>query len=302
MHFDLNDELKELQAKARRFVERELIPHEMEVDETETLPIEVREHLKKCAVEEGLWPMNVPKELGGLGSSVLAQCIVQEQAGRATNGLWSFVGGPYNALMKCNEEQRAKYLEPALEGDWTAAYAVSEPEAGSDTTKLQTRAVKRGDKWVIDGEKWFVSGGESSLAVICHAVTGPGEETLFLVDKGTPGMRIKRIPRFMHRHPDRHPQILFENCEVPDGRRRRPAPDRGGEGLVRRARDLRAQAARAPGHRLDAGGLRHRDLRGAHAALPDGLGGGRRRRGPQGAARQVLHGQALLRGAGPPRG
>ena len=67
-----------------------------------------------------------------------------------------------------------------------------------------------------DGEKWFVSGGESSLAIICHAVTGSGEETLFLVDNGTPGMRIQRIPRFMHRHPDRHPQIVFENCEVPD--------------------------------------------------------------------------------------
>ena len=160
--------------------------------------------------------MNVPVELGGLGSSVLAQCIAQEQAGRATHGLWGFVGGPYNALMKCNEEQRAKSLEPALRGDWTAAYAVTEPEAGSDTTKLQTRAVKRGDKWVIDGEKWFVSGGESSLAIICHAVTGPGEETLFLVDHGTPGMRIQRIPRFMHRHPDRHPQIVFENCEVTD--------------------------------------------------------------------------------------
>jgi alkylation response protein AidB-like acyl-CoA dehydrogenase len=216
MHFDLDDELKDLQSKARQFVEQELIPHEMEVDETEMLSPEVREHLKKRALEEGLWPMNVPLELGGLGSSVMAQCIVQEQAGRATNGLWGFVGGPYNALMKCNEEQRAKYLEPALRGDWTAAYAVSEPEAGSDTSKLQTRAVKRGDKWIIDGEKWFVSGGESSLAVICHAVTGPGEETLFLVDNGTPGMRIQRIPRFMHRHPDRHPQIVFENCEVSD--------------------------------------------------------------------------------------
>ena len=216
MRFDLDDELKALQSKARQFVERELIPHELEVDETETLNPEVREHLKKRALEEGLWPMNVPVELGGLGSSVLAQCIAQEQAGRATNGLWGFVGGPYNALMKCNEEQRAKYLEPALRGDWTAAYAVTEPEAGSDTTKLQTRAVKRGDKWVIDGEKWFVSGGESSLAIICHAVTGPGEETLFLVDHGTPGMRIQRIPRFMHRHPDRHPQIVFENCEVTD--------------------------------------------------------------------------------------
>jgi len=216
MHFDLNDELKELRDKARRFVEEELIPHELEVDETEAISDEVRDRLRERALEEGFWPMNVPKEMGGLGSSVLAQCIVQEQAGRATNGLWGFVGGPYNALMACNDEQRAKYLEPALRGKWTAAYAVTEPGAGSDTTNLQTTAVKKGDRWVINGEKWFVSGGESSIAIIVHAVTAPGEETLFLVDHGTPGMSIKRIPRFMHRHPDRHPEILFENCEVPE--------------------------------------------------------------------------------------
>jgi len=216
MHFDLNDELKELRDRARRFVEEELIPHELEVDETEAISDEIRDRLRARAIEEGFWPMNVPKELGGLGSSVLAQCVVQEQAGRATNGLWSFVGGPYNALMTCNDEQRPKYLEPAMRGEWTAAYAVTEPDAGSDTTKLKTSAVKKGDRWVINGEKWFVSGGESSIAIIVHAVTGPGEETLFLVDHGTPGMRIKRIPRFMHRHLDRHPEILFENCEVPE--------------------------------------------------------------------------------------
>lgn len=216
MHFDLNDELKELRDRARRFVEEELIPHELEVDETEAISDEVRSRLRARAIEEGFWPMNVPKEMGGLGSSVLAQCIVQEQAGRATNGLWGFVGGPYNALMACDEEQRAKYLEPALRGEWTAAYAVTEPGAGSDTTNLKTTAKQKGDRWVIDGEKWFVSGGESSIAIIVHAVTGPGEETLFLVDHGTPGMSIKRIPRFMHRHPDRHPEILFESCEVPD--------------------------------------------------------------------------------------
>jgi alkylation response protein AidB-like acyl-CoA dehydrogenase len=127
------------------------------------------------------------------------------------------VGGPYNALMAGNDEQRAKYLDPAVQhGAWTAAYAVTEAGAGSDTTNLKTTAVKKGDRWVINGEKWFVSGGESSIAIIVHTVTGPGEETLFLVDRGTPGMSIKRIPRFMHRHMDKHPEMIFEDCEVPE--------------------------------------------------------------------------------------
>lgn len=214
MDFELSDELKLLQETARRFTDEELIPHEMEVDENSALPEETRARIRERACRDGLWPMNVPEELGGLGSSVLAQCIVQEQAGRATNHLWGYVGGPYNALMRCNEAQRKKYLEPALRGQWTASYAVTEPGAGSDTTNLQTTAIKKGDDYVINGEKWFVSGGEKGLAVIVHTVTGPGEETLFLVDHGTPGMRIKRLPRFMNRSEDEHAEIVFEDCRI----------------------------------------------------------------------------------------
>jgi len=214
LEFALTPELEELQQRARHFVEQELIPHEMTVDTTEALPKEIRAQIQQKALDYGLWPMNVPKEMGGLGSSVMEQTIVQEQAGRATNGLWGHVGGPYNALMRGNEAQRKKYLEPAMRGEWTVAYAVTEPDAGSDTTNLQTTAVKKGDRWVINGQKWFVSGGHEGLAVLVHTMTGPGEETLFFVDHGTPGMRTVRTPRFMHRQEDRHPEMAFENCEV----------------------------------------------------------------------------------------
>ncbi len=217
MNFELPDELKLLQETARRFTNEELIPHELEVDEHSRVPEATRATIRERACRDGLWPMNVPEELGGLGSSVLAQVIVQEQAGRATNHLWGYVGGPYNALLRCNETQRKKYLEPALAGEWTASYAVTEPGAGSDTANLQTSAVKKGDHYVINGEKWFVTGGEKGLAVIVHTLTAPGEGTLFLVDHGTPGMRIKRLPRFMNRSEDEHAEIVFEDCAVPEG-------------------------------------------------------------------------------------
>ncbi|MBW2287244.1 MAG: acyl-CoA/acyl-ACP dehydrogenase [Deltaproteobacteria bacterium] len=217
MDFELSDELKLLQDTARRFTNEELIPHELEVDEHSRISEAARTTIRERACRDGLWPMNVPQEFGGLGSSVLAQVIVQEQAGRATNHLWGYVGGPYNALQRCNEAQRKKYLEPALTGEWTASYAVTEPGAGSDTSNLTTSAVKRGDHYVINGEKWFVSGGEKGLAVIVHTLTAPGEETLFLVDHGTPGMRIKRLPRFMNRSEDEHAEIVFEDCAVPEG-------------------------------------------------------------------------------------
>jgi acyl-CoA dehydrogenase len=214
MDFELSDELKLLQQTAKRFTDEELIPNEIGVDETASLSEDIQMTIRERACREGLWPMNIPEELGGLGSSVLAQVIVQEQAGRATNHLWDFVGGPYNALMRCDESQRKKYLEPALRGEWTAAYAVTEPGAGSDTGNLKTTAVKKGDQYVINGEKWFVTGGEKGLAVIVHTLTAPGEETLFLVDHGTPGMRISRVPRFMNRSLDEHPEFVFEDCTV----------------------------------------------------------------------------------------
>jgi alkylation response protein AidB-like acyl-CoA dehydrogenase len=214
VEFELSKDLKELQERALHFVEHELVPHELTVDEHEALPPEAVERIRQQALDYGLWPMNVPKELGGLGSSVMEQVVAQEQAGRATNGLWAHIGGPYNALLRCNEAQREKYLAPALRGEWTVAYAVTEPDAGSDTTNLKTTAVKKDDRWVINGEKWFVSGGHEGIAILVHAVTGPGAETLFLVDHGTPGMRLTRIPRFMHRQEDRHPEFVFEDCAV----------------------------------------------------------------------------------------
>ena len=219
MDFELTPELKTLQATARRFTEEELIPREMEVEEREALSEETGGRLRKRAIALGLWPMNVPKALGGLGSSVLEQVIAQEQAGRATNDLWGYVGGPYNALLHCNAEQRRKYLDPTVRGEvaTAAAYAITEPGGGSDTSGLKTTATKKGGRWVIHGEKWFVTGGERAEAVIVQAVTGPGEQTLFIVDRGTPGMRIKRIPQFMTRTEDKHPEMVFENCAVAEG-------------------------------------------------------------------------------------
>ena len=218
MDFELTPELLALQQRARRFTIEELIPHELAVEERGPLPEDVSARLRHRSIEERFWPMNIPKERGGLGSTVMEQVIVQEEAGRATNDLWGYVGGPYNALLACNAEQKPKYLDPAIRGEVAvaAAYAITEPGAGSDTSNLKTVAVRKGDRWVIDGEKWFVTSGERASVIIVHAMTAPGEATLFLVDRGNPGMRIQRIPHFMTRTEDEHPEVVFERCEVPD--------------------------------------------------------------------------------------
>jgi alkylation response protein AidB-like acyl-CoA dehydrogenase len=218
MDFELTPELLALRARARRFTEEELLPRELDVEERGPLTETVSRRLRMRAIADGLWPMNVPKVMGGLGSSVMEQVIAQEEAGRATNDLWGYVGGPYNALIAGDADQRRKYLEPALSGEVAvaAAFAVSEPGGGSDTTSFKTKATREGGRWVIDGEKWFVTSGERAAVVIVHAMTGPGEGTLFLVERGTPGMRIKRVPRFMTRTEDEHPEFVFEDCRVAD--------------------------------------------------------------------------------------
>jgi alkylation response protein AidB-like acyl-CoA dehydrogenase len=217
MDFELGPELVALRERARRFTETELCPLELRVEEHGPLPDETSRRLLRRAIEERLWPMNVPREMGGLGSSVLEQVIAQEEAGRATNDLWGYVGGPYNALLAGTPDQRRKYLEPALRGEVTvaAAYAVTEPGGGSDTKNLRTTAVKRGEQWVLNGEKWFVTSHGRAPVTIVHALTGT-EPTLFLVDRGTPGMRVARSPRFMTRTEDEHPEVIFEDCAVGD--------------------------------------------------------------------------------------
>jgi len=219
MDFELSSELVALRERARRFTEKELFPLELRVEEHGPLPPEVSRRVLARAIEERLWPMNVPREMGGLGSSVTEQVIAQEEAGRATNDLWGYVGGPYNALLAGTEEQRRQYLEPALRGEVAvaAAYAVTEPGGGSDISSLRTTAAKRGNQWVLNGEKWFVTSHGRAPVTIVHAMTGKGEPTLFLVDLGTPGMRVVRSPHFMTRTEDDHPEVIFEDCAVGEG-------------------------------------------------------------------------------------
>jgi alkylation response protein AidB-like acyl-CoA dehydrogenase len=218
MDFETSPKLRELRERTRRFAEDDLYPLELRVEEQGALPEEISARLRQRAIELGLWPMNVPREMGGLGSSVLEQVVAQEEAGRATNDLWGYVGGPYNALLAGNAEQRRKYLDPAVRGEVAvaAAYAVTEPGGGSDTQNLKTRAERRSGRWVLNGEKWFVTSHGRAPVTIVHALTGPDEATLFLVDLGTPGMRVTRSPHFMTRTEDDHPEVVFEDCMVAD--------------------------------------------------------------------------------------
>jgi acyl-CoA dehydrogenase len=212
-----------LRDNARRFVVEVLQPLEIEFERAGgTLPPERGAELRRLAIEAGLAGGELPVSVGGGGWTMLEQVLVHEQYGQVTGGLWSFIPGAYEVLAHADPEQRRRYLEPSLRGERYGAYAVTEPNAGSDARTLATTAVRDGSDWVLNGEKWFVTGPDNTDFMICQAAVVEGDErrpTLFLVDYDTPGVRMSYDPDYMHTFADRHPQFVLQDVRVPDSAR-----------------------------------------------------------------------------------
>ena len=213
----------ELRDRARRFVTERLQPLEIELEHAGgRLAPEQATELRRAAIEAGLAGGELPAEVGGKGWTVLEQVLVHEQYGQVTGGLWSYVPGGYNVLARADPDQRRRYLEPSLRGERSGAYAITEPNAGSDARAVQATAVRDGDGWVLNGEKWFVTGADNADFMVFHAIVAEGGErrpTLFLVDYDTPGVRLLATPEYTHTFADRHPQFALEDVRVPDAAR-----------------------------------------------------------------------------------
>ena len=161
MDLALTPELVEIQERSRRFCDEHLLPVELECELANGLPPEALERLRLGVLEARLHAVNMPREWGGQGYSWLEQVISQEQLGRSTNALWDVVWRPANVLRHCDDRQRERYLLPEIRGERRYAYAVTEPGAGSDASRLATRATRTPGGWRIDGEKWFVTAATS---------------------------------------------------------------------------------------------------------------------------------------------
>ena len=205
-----------LKRKAKAFAETWLFPHEAELELKGHLPPETLARLRRAVVEHGLNGINHSREHGGQGLTIFQQMLVSEELGKATGALWAVVWHPAYPLRFGTEAQRREYLIPSCRGKRRGAFAITEPGAGSDPRLVETRAERRDGKYYLSGEKWFVTTGDYADYLIVHAhVDGdPGKPTLFLVDKDLPGVRIKRIPKFMHTYVFEHPEFVFETVEL----------------------------------------------------------------------------------------
>jgi acyl-CoA dehydrogenase len=226
MEFALSEEQQLIIASTRQFVQRELYPHEQEIEDSGSLRPELLQELKAKAIGAGLYAANMPAEVGGAGLDAVSWVLFEKELGRTSYVLhYSAVARPSNILLACSGEQRERYLLPTVRGERTECLAMSEPGAGSDLRGMKTTALPRGGDFLINGSKHFISHAEHADYAIVFAATGeePGARgvrkrmTAFLVDRGTGGFEILPGYRNVSHRGYSNSILQFTDCRVPAG-------------------------------------------------------------------------------------
>jgi acyl-CoA dehydrogenase len=202
--FDLPKELDELRTRVRAFVDDRVIPNETQVlaEDREGK----KDTLRKLQAEvkaAGIWTPHLPVEMGGRGLGVMGMCALFREMGRSPVGAASFHcdapdQGNMDLLVQVGTEaQKQKWLAPLVRAEISSGFSMTEPApgAGADPSNLKTRATPDGDGWIIDGHKWFTTGGAAAAFLIVMARTsedGKNSATMFLVDRNAPGVEIVR--------------------------------------------------------------------------------------------------------------
>ena len=215
------DNLADLQARAAAFVDEVLIPLEVTAELAGgPLPPEAQEFIRAKSMEYGVHGGPHSPEHGGHGWSVTEWFLVEEQLGRSTNGVSWYIPYAYNVWKHASPAQQERWLIPALRGELHDAYAVTEADAGSDPSGMTTTAVPTGDgRWVINGEKWFVTFGSIAAVIVVMAyaeVDGKQLPTLFAIPADAPGIESIAAVPFTHNYPHGHPTLLFTDVVVHD--------------------------------------------------------------------------------------
>ena len=220
MDTELPEELQLLQRSIRKFVADKLAPHEKEIEERNEISREILDAMG----EAGLFGIGHDERWGGQGFGKLGYCVAIEQAGRANASLWNVVGGSAGLCGTAIEiggpdDLRERYLPQIFSGEKIGAYGLSEPGAGSDAGSLKTQAVRRGDGYVIDGFKTFITNAPIADVFVIFANAAPEKGskgiTAFVVERGTEGLTIGPNDEKMGLHGSTTAQLFFSNMRVP---------------------------------------------------------------------------------------
>ena len=231
MDFTIPEDLKTIQMLTRKFVQEELLPLEKEVEDKDEFPEDIRLGLRNKAKELGLWNYSMPKEYGGGGVGNLGRALVCEELGHVSFSVGycgGIVGGPRSGIGRGGEfkhatkEQMEKYFLPVLRGEKECFMALTEPNAGCDLGNVETRAVREGDNYILNGTKMYVTAIDVSDFGLVLAVTDwekrrRGGITCFIVEKDNPGVQVSRRISLMGRHGLKSYEVHLDNCVVPAG-------------------------------------------------------------------------------------
>jgi len=211
-----------LKDTVRKFVDKELIPIEMQTQENNELKPEIRERLEKKTKEMGLWMFDVPEGYGGGGLGSLAQVVVWEEMSRTcalpSRGQGIFGPEIRPILYALNDDQKKRFFDPILRGEKKLCFMQTEPDAGSDPGSMKTRAVRQGDYYVVNGSKRFITGAGHAdfgqlMAVTDLAKGSHGGISCFMVDMKSPGISlVTKYKTIMGEEPW---EIAFDDLKVP---------------------------------------------------------------------------------------
>lgn len=220
MDFKLNEEVEMICRTVRDFVQNEVETEVEFIEENNVVPQKVVD----IAKELGLFGLSIPEEYEGLGLDMVGKCAVFEELGKTHNGFTTLIGahngiGSVGIVEMGNEEQKRRYLPKMASGEWIGAFALTEPSAGSQATNLKTTAVRKGDRYIINGAKHYITNAREANVFTVMAVTdpskGPKGISSFIVEKDFHGFILGNQEKKMGLRGSSSCQLFFEDLEVP---------------------------------------------------------------------------------------
>ncbi|MBU2541392.1 MAG: acyl-CoA dehydrogenase family protein [Candidatus Omnitrophica bacterium] len=219
MDYLLTDEQNMIRGLCAQIAKDKIKPYAAELDESEEFPHEIM----KIIAQSDLFGLYIPQEFGGMGAGVLELCLATEEFSKACGGIAVCYAasalGTFPILLYGDDQQKKKYLPLLARGEYLAAFGITEPNAGSDASAIETTAKKEGDHYILNGLKHFITNGGDAHVYVVIAMTdkkkGARGASAFIVEKDTPGFTFGKKEKKMGIRASSTRELIFADCKIP---------------------------------------------------------------------------------------